>query len=158
MEFECEVKVAVTVVGRPPKKSKKNAKITVFGISPWYTGKTVIFDIKTPFYSTYTTPRGEMMCPVDSSTPHVGGMETYWTHEVFGVSVCRPILSFLTPLPSAPGIFLIQKPYIGLQAKFSDDQVTISIPSAGVPILFHALEDPNKPWGRPSDTGLKRFR
>ena len=72
----------------------------VFGHFPVYIGKTAIFDIKSPFYPTYTTPRGEMMCPVDSSTPHVGGMETYWTHEVFGVSVCSPILSFLTPYPT----------------------------------------------------------
>ena len=70
--------------------------MTVFGHFAVYTGKTAMFGSKSPFYPTYTTPRGEMMCPVDSSTPHVWGMEAYWTHEVFGVSVCSHILSFLS--------------------------------------------------------------
>ena len=74
------------------------------------------------------------MCSVDSSTTHVGGMETYWTHEVFGVSVYSPILSFLTPYPTEN--FAKSKPLYRPASQISDGPVTISIPSAGVPVLI----------------------
>ena len=96
------------------------------------------------------------MCPVDSSTPHVGGMETYWIHEVFAVSGCSPILSFLTPYPTEN--FAKSKPLYRPASQISDGQVTISIHSAGIPVLILWVEGPNKPRARPSYPGLKRFR
>ena len=44
------------------------------------------------------------------------------------------------------------------QKKTTDGQVTISIPLARVPVLFHARQYPNKPWGRPSYPASEGFR